>query len=263
MCRTGSRDIAKSVAVAAVMLAIAMSTGSVQGQQPAPVTTTSPMDEPLRLVAAAAKTYERVQDYTCLFIKKERINGQLQADNLISMKVRTRPFSVYMQWLGPQDVKGQEVCYVAGKNDGMMRIHPAGRLRGALGFLSIDPNDPRVKENSRHAITEAGIGHLIDAYSKRWSQEKAWNQTRVSVADYEYAKRQCRRVEMVHPANGQQYYPYYRSVVYFDKQTTLPIRVENYDYPRNGGSPGGDLAESYSYVQMRFNASLRDSDFDR
>src|SRR6516225_370550 len=84
-----------------------------QGVIPAAAFSTgNPMDEPLRLIAAARQTYEQVHDYTCLFVKRERIRGQLQPENLIEMKVLTQPFSVYLRWLAPQPTSGQEACYV-------------------------------------------------------------------------------------------------------------------------------------------------------
>ena len=43
---------------------------------------------------------------------------------------------------------------------------------------------------------------------------------------------------------------------------TLPIRVENYDWPKNlGGS--GDLLEMYCYVNLRLNPGLAADAFDR
>ncbi|HEV3256254.1 MAG TPA: DUF1571 domain-containing protein [Gemmataceae bacterium] len=221
----------------------------------------SPMDGPLRLLEEATRSYQDIRDYTCLLIKRERIRGQLQPNHLIDMKVRTDPFSVYLHWLGPQDLVGQEACYVVGRNNGMMRVHATG-LRSIAGFVSLDPQDPRVMQNSRHAITDAGIGNLLVRYKGRWEMERSLNKTEVHVADYEYNKRKCTRVEMIHPDTGSRQYYVYRSVVYFDKQNHLPVRVENYDWPRQGGPPQGDLLESYSYVQLQFNVNLPDGTFN-
>src|SRR5262249_11910512 len=60
-------------------------------------TSTSPMDEPLDLIHKAQEAYRGVHDYTCLLIKRERINGVLPPDNVMEMKVRTQPFSVYLR----------------------------------------------------------------------------------------------------------------------------------------------------------------------
>jgi hypothetical protein len=221
----------------------------------------SPMDAPLRVIAQASQAYRGVRDYTCLFVKREVVRGQMQPENLISMKVRTQPFSVYLRWIGPKQMEGQEACYVAGRNSGMMRVHSTGLL-GAVGFVSMDPRDPRALQTSRHSITEAGIGHLIEKYAQRWQVERQLGKTQVRIADYEYNKRACTRIECLHPDNsGGQFYAY-RSVLYFDKQTRLPIRVENYSWPRAGGNPAGDLFEAYSYVDMKFNVGLGDDSFN-
>src|SRR6184192_4291760 len=147
------------------LLVLAM--GGAQNPPPAAPSTAAgpgPLDQPLRLIAEARQNYGGVKDYACLFVKRERLRGQVQPENLIDMKVRTQPFSVYLRWLKPSPTAGQEVCYIAGRNNGMMRVHSTGLL-GAVGFVSMDPRDPRALETSRHSIQEAGIGNLIDRYS--------------------------------------------------------------------------------------------------
>src|SRR5438132_11757991 len=60
-----------------------------------------PLDEPLRLLADARQAYAGIQDYSCMMVKRERIDGKLQPDNVITMKARTEPFSVYFKWHEP------------------------------------------------------------------------------------------------------------------------------------------------------------------
>jgi outer membrane lipoprotein-sorting protein len=67
-------------------------------------------------------------------------------------------------------------------------------------------------------------------------------------------------METVHRANTGQFYCY-RTVVYFDKQTKLPVRFEAYDWPAAGGTPGGEKLECYSYVDVKFNVGLTDAAF--
>jgi hypothetical protein len=228
---------------------------------PATVGSITAMDEPLRLIASARQTYQGIHDYQCLFVKRERLRGQLQPENLIEMKVLIQPFSVYLRWLAPHSTAGQEACYVAGRNNGMMRVHSTG-LAGVVGFVSIDPRDPRATETSRHSITEAGIGNLIERYGQRWEVERQLNRTQVRIAEYMYNQKRCSRVEVAHPDRGNGQYSFYRSIVYFDQETHLPIRIENYDWPRAGGPPDGDLVESYSYVDLRLNTGLGPAAFN-
>ena len=79
------------------------------------------------------------------------------------MSVRNEPFSVDLRWVKPESFTGQEACYVTGRNNGKMRVKSAGLL-GAVGFVSIDPTDLRAQKTSRHDITEAGIGNLLEPF---------------------------------------------------------------------------------------------------
>jgi hypothetical protein len=225
------------------------------------VPTTTSLAEPLALVAKAKKAYAKVRDYSCTLVKREKVDGTLTPNHVIALKVRTSPFSVDMSWQEPKALAGQEVCYVTGKNNGEMRVRPAGLL-GALGFVSISPDDERAKKTSKHRITEAGIGWVIEQYAKGWEMERKLGKTRVRVSTYQYAKRRCTRVELIHPTRAGGKLLYHRNVVYFDQQTHLPIRVENYDWPAKPGQPD-ELAEVFSFVNLRLNIDLPDSTFER
>jgi hypothetical protein len=91
--------------------------------------------------------------------------------------------------------------------------------------------------------------------------ERSLNKTRASVAEFDYNKRHCMRVETVHPDNTDRLFLFYRSVVYFDRENHLPIRVENYDWPRKANNPGGELVECYSYADLKVNLGLKDDTF--
>jgi hypothetical protein len=223
-------------------------------------TAASPLDEPLRLVLEAKKAYAEVRDYTCRLVKRERIDGKLLPQTTMVMQVRTQPLSVYFRWQEPQSLSGQECCWVAGRNGGKMRVRPRGLL-GAVGFVSLDTNDPRVRETSRHDISEAGIGNLIEQFAAGWEQERRWGLSQVQVAEYEYDRRRCVRVEVVHPTNPDGRFFHYRDVVYFDKETHLIVRMEAYDWPHRPGDPG-DLLETFSYANLRLNVGLPDSVFN-
>ena len=229
--------------------------------QAAPAPAASPMDEPIRLITAAREAYSRVQDYSCVLVKRERVGPEAPAENVILMNVRARPFSVYLRWQAPRDLAGQEVCYVTGRNNGQMRVRSAGAL-GVVGFVSLDPNDPRARKNSRHSITEAGLGNMLQRLTTGWENERRLNATQVQLATYEYNKRKCTRVETVHPSNPNRQFLYYRTVVYFDKETHLPVRMECYDWPRRNGDKG-EAVEVYSYVNLRVNEGLSDEVFNK
>ena len=111
-------------------------------------------------------------------------------------------------------------------------------------------------------MTDAGIGNLIERCGRGWEKERQWKQTQVLIGTFTFAKRKCTRVELTHPSRAGGKFKHYRNVVYFDQQTGLPIRVENYNWPDNPADKPA-LAEVYSYVNLRLNANLRDDVFER
>lgn len=216
-----------------------------------------------RLNADSKASFARVKDYIGLFYKQERINGQLQPEQTIQIRVRQQPFSVYMKWVGPQKFVGQEACFVAGKNNNQMRGKSAGPLLGALGFVSLDPRDPKAMAQNRHPITEAGLGNLVDQIAEGADKERLLpaDQLMMNVGEYRFLNRPVTRLETIRKNNNGQFYAH-RTIVYFDRETRLPVRFEAYDWPRQGGQQGGDLLECYSYVDMKFNVGLTDGAFN-
>ena len=45
--------------------------------------------------------------------------------------------------------------------------------------------------------------------------------------------------------------------------TTSGVRAENYDWPRQGGSPAGELMEQVSFTNLRWNLGLTDKEFNK
>ena len=254
-----------AVLIASAALVVAQSPNPQQfppGATPAPASAAAQLEVASRLIADAQASFSRVRDYAGLFYRQERVNGQLQAEQTIQMRVRQQPFSVHMKWLGPQKAVGQEAIFVAGKHNNQVKAKAAGALLGALGFLSLDPNDPKIMATNRHPITEAGIGNLIDRIVQGHDAEKRQpaDQSVVSFADYTFLNRPVTRMESTHHVNNGQFYCH-RTVVFIDKETRLPVRFEAYDWPRPTGPQNGELLECYSFVDVKFNVGLNDAAF--
>jgi hypothetical protein len=233
--------------------------GVVPASQSAPAQ--PPADQQARLLADARASFGRVKDYMGTLVKEERVGGQLLPEQYISLRIRQQPFSVYLKWTGPKQFEGQEASYVAGKNDNKVRAKGTG-LAGIVGFVSLDPNDPRAMRQNRHTITETGIGQLIDKLTRGYERDRqaAPGEVQVTYREFMFQQKQCTGVETVHRVNNGQFYCY-RTVIYYDKQTKLPIRFEAYDWPTPGGPPGGEKLECYSYIDLKFNVGLTDAAF--
>jgi len=220
---------------------------------------TSQLDEPIRLAQKAREKFRTIQDYSCMLVKRERVGGQMLPMEFIQMKTRNRPFGIYMKWQQPYD--GREAIFAEGQYSGKLMVHSTGVEKVVGGTVALDPRGEMAMENSRHAITEAGLGNLIEQLNTRWEAERRLGQSQAEIRDNaKVDNRVCWCVKMVHP-NDPRHYTYYRARVFFDKETSLPIRFEAYDWPRRGGAADGDLVEEYTYRDLKFNVSLSSADF--
>ena len=91
-----------------------------------------------------------VRDYSCVLVKRERIDGRLMPREMMTVKVRHEqlegdrvvvPFSVYLRFSDPEEVEGREVLYVEAQNDGKMIVRKGGRRLANL-TLAVSPDSP-------------------------------------------------------------------------------------------------------------------------
>ena len=70
----------------------------------------------------------------------------------------------------------------------------------------------------------------------------------------------CTMIESVHPRKRPDFM-FHMVKLYIDHEHGLPIRFEAYDWPKHPGA-APELVEEYTYMNLRTNAGLRESDFD-
>jgi hypothetical protein len=241
--------------VAVSILGLLVSGGRVRPQAPAPV------ERAGQLIAEAQASLARVHDYTGTLVRQERVGGELQPEQYIDFKLRQQPYSVCLNWTAPRHLAGQEAIFVMGKNNDEIRARGSGIL-GIAGFVSLPTNDPRVMKNSRHPITDTGIGNLLKILSREFEAERRLpaDQVKATFAEYAFQQRRCTRMEVTHRVFDAKLYCH-RCVVYFDKENKLPVRVEVYDWPAAGRDPKGQLLECYSYINLKLNVGLTDAAF--
>jgi hypothetical protein len=210
-------------------------------------------------IAACQARFSKVQDYTCTFHKRERIDGRLTQPYIMSMKSRTHPHSIYFKFQRPK--KGREAIYVAGRNGGKIIVHDVGLGKLVAGTMNLDPKGSMAMDENRHPVSEAGIGSLIETVARHWAIELTAGESRVVFQqNVRVGNHLCTMIESVHPQK-QPSFLFYMVKLYIDHEHGLPIRFEAYDWPRRAGA-APELVEEYSYLNLRTNVGLRDQDFD-
>ncbi len=223
----------------------------------------APADSPIELargkIALCQARYREVTDYTCTFYKRERIAGRLTPLHVMSMKVRTNPQSIYLKFQQP--ARGREAIYVAGRHGGKLQAHDVGINRLLAGTLELLPTSARAMEDCRHPITEAGIGPLLETLSKRWAVELNSEESVLNFRDdMSIGSIRCTMIESIHPERRPGFL-YHKVRLYIDQELGLPIRFEAYDWPKRPDAEA-ELAEEYSYANLKLNVGLGEVDFD-
>jgi outer membrane lipoprotein-sorting protein len=210
-------------------------------------------------IADCQKRFAHVRDYTCTFLKRERIEGQLTSQHVMGMKARTTPASVYFKFQKPN--KGREAIFVTGRNKGKVVAHDVGFGKFLAGTMHLDPRGTMAMEECRHPITEAGIGSLIELVAKHWASELSPEESVLSFhPNMRIGNHACTMIESAHLSQRPNFL-FHKVRLYIDLEHGLPIRFEAYDWPKHPGA-AAELIEEYTYLDLRVNVGLTDHDFD-
>ncbi len=220
--------------------------------------------ESLRTLYEKAKLRYQVMDtYMMRLKRREVVNGKARPEELVLVKFRQEPFSVYFKWIG-KEAKGREVVYVKGRpGNEIHTLTAAGDIlllpAGARFSLSADSS--LVKAKSRYPITDAGIGTsirkfgvLVDAIEK--------GDKRQGTVKYMGS---VKRPEFEEPVNGvEQIVPTQSDPLlpgggrrwwYFDATLGLPVLIITHDET-------GREVEYYCHDRIQAPVHLDEDDFN-
>lgn len=214
----------------------------------------------LDMLLVVAKRLDAIDGYTATFHKQERLKGVLGPDQTMAMKVRQRPFAVYLKFLAPHP--GKEVVYAEGHRDNKVIAHSTGVSRWLVPRLAVPPDHPLALAETRHAITEVGLSNLT-AKLIGFRRLDLTDPEAVTILDTttDNAGRRWLRSVHVHPRKASAR-PFTRVEVLYDPETRFPLRISNYDWPDAGHKGELLLAERYAYDDLNLNAPLSALDFD-
>jgi hypothetical protein len=214
------------------------------------------------LYREAAKRYASIDSYIVRLRRREQVNGKDNPEEILCVKFRKRPWSVYFKWLG-KEANGREVVYVKGQYEdkihtllaaGDMPLMPAGR-RVALPADSV-----LVRSSSRHSIQEAGIGILIERFGKLLESAGSANQPEklkyLGLLKRPEFDAPCEAVEQEVSAGAESLLPRGgRRLWAFDTITKFPVLIITQDH-------SGHEVEYYCYDRFQFPVRLDSDDFN-
>ena len=212
-------------------------------------------EDPLGLIRRAQQSYEEsVRDYTCTFIKQERINGRLRDPEKIVVRFKKTPFSVLMNWQKP---KGQvaKLLYVEKDGNRTIRVHPSGLAGMLLNTVRVDIDNPRLKKSSLRTPAEFGFGRVLAGMVKTYEEAQKNGDL---FLEHQGSKvvdgRECLVLLRKLPMDKGYDTLYPVLYIYLDKEYLLPTKTEGFD-------TAGNLIGSYRYLGLHFNQGLTDEMF--
>jgi hypothetical protein len=214
----------------------------------------------LEILVASERRLVAIPSYTATLRKRERIHGVLGPEQTLAIKVRHRPWAIYLKFLAPK--AGKEVVYVEGKHDNKLIAHAGDWTRRLVPRIAVAPTDPLALAENRHPVTEAGLLHLTRRLLE-FRRLDLGDSEAVTVMDRmtDDTGRPWLRSVHLHP-HPDETRPFARVEVLYDPETMIPRRTTNYEWPKTGPSAEPEFAEMYAYDDLDLDATLSDLDFD-
>lgn len=224
-----------------------------------------PLDPFFKIADGSRVACSKLKDYTTVFRKMEVVKGKAYASTM-NMKFRTRPFSVYLQFITPH--AGRKVLYVDRQNMGKMVVRQP--TIGKLGVtVLVSPTGPKAMAEGRHPITKIGMANMLDAIVEQWRNDRKYPGVKVAYfpnarlkrRDTRFSPMDCKVLQSMHTKRYRGI-EFHMTRLFIDKRTNLPVRVEQYGFPSRPGQSPPLLAE-YTYWNVNANIGLKNADFDR
>ncbi len=200
---------------------------------------------------AVSASYAAVRDYTALYEKEEQaISGGEPQRMHLSFR---RPLDVRLEWVDDSGKASQIAVYREGHNGGRLLARRSGVFGSLVGTVSLDPHDRRALADSRHPITDVGIGHIIESASRALAANGGIGRP---VVEDTLDRQPAYRFEFVAPPPGLLFgIPgARRALVWVDRALMLPVSVEIVD-------ERGAMLERHRFRDVHLNNGLTDSVF--
>jgi Protein of unknown function (DUF1571) len=209
--------------------------------------------DPSALLEPMAAAYARVERYTARFIRQEVVDGRLRPREEVLLKFQ-RPGLLYLRWVsGPP--AGREILFVPGQHENRMLVSEPGLLT-SLVTIALAPDSPRVFEESRHAVTDIGVGRLVELILDNTRRAAAAGELHVrDLGAVTGPERPGRRIEVVLPRRPERGYYCHRLDLLVATGSGLPLRAIIHDWHDR-------MVADYAYLDLTVNPALAPIDFD-
>jgi hypothetical protein len=212
---------------------------------------------------AQAKIDADIHDYSAVMRKRERVSGQLPDEaTFMFVKIREKPFSVFLHFLAPAGRVGEEVLYQEDRNNGYLQWHTTGLFRKSAGTVSLPPTGFLAMRGEMYPITRIGLRQLCNQLLD--FAQKVPDPSKVRAEQFDQASvndRACTLLKLVIPVTESGVRGYMVRI-FVDKELGVPISLEVYKLLNDTKAPP-QLFQEYTYLDLKVNRGYGDADFDK
>ncbi len=199
------------------------------------------------LLASMEATYAGVSDYTARFSRREVVAGHQRSAEEALLKFQ-RPGRIYLRWTAGAPT-GREIIFGPGRDGDRALVHEPGLISGRFTVL-MAPDHRRILAESRHPITDVGLGRLIELVAS--NVRRGMGSGDVQLTDHG-EDGHGRRIELSFPRDPSLGYYCRRFMATLRNGLPVTAAVQDFD---------GRLVAEYAYHDLRLNQGLTDTDFD-
>lgn len=220
-----------------------------------------------RVEAIAKLAQRRAEELSCYYVrlrKREVVNGAQLPEDLVLMKFRSRPFSVYIKALEESPTAGREIVFVNGQHNDLLQIRTGkGDILSGMR-LELSPSSPRATANSRRTVLEAGFPNIIARFTAAVNEERNASAGLLQPLGRKQRPESPTPMECVRqivppgkekqlPGGGERYWHFAMDPLSADYG--LPMVICTYDERKRE-------VEYYAHDRLILNVALSDDDFD-
>ncbi len=220
-----------------------------------------PLMPALRVAQEGLRSIDsNIQDYSAMLYKQERIDGSLKGQEVAYIKVRHKPFAVYMFFLSPN--KGRECLYndpMDGTNGKLVAMDCGFKRR--FGKFELDPEGRLAMKDQKYPIMKLGVRNLTAELVDVATNDAQYGECEVRTSPSKINGRDVTLIEVVHPVPRQNF-RFHKAEVFIDNELKLPIRYAAYLWPEKAGE-APPLEEAYTYLNIKVNNGFTNEDFDQ
>ncbi|QDV33373.1 DUF1571 domain-containing protein [Tautonia plasticadhaerens] len=215
----------------------------------------------LAFMEQAVRRLDRVDGYTAVLTRQERIGGELGPEQRLRIKIQHEPFAVFLRFEAPN--AGKEVLFHEGRFEDHLLAHNGDWTRRLIPRFKLDPHGPIALADNRHPITEAGLAHLSRKLLqyRKLDLDDPHAETILDRSTDEDGRLWYRSVHTHSTYTDERPFAYVE--IRYCPDLLLPLQIESYDWPEPCCDlEDVELAERYHYSDIDLDVSFSALDFD-